>query len=342
MPEASLPLFIQNGYLGVDLFFILSGFILAHVYGPQIEDKHYSHGSFIWARLSRIYPLHITAFLMVFALFLIAKAMHFQIQEQAFRVWQIPYHILLLQAWGFVDSDGWNFPSWSISAEWFAYLTFPISFYVASKFRNVPIMGLIFILGLFMLLYKILAFNGLELTSMTWDGGALRIIPSFLAGAVLWTIGRDIKLNEKTTYIGLAIALIWFIISTAFLKIPYLVWPSLVGIVFFLAETSKYEGNGILGSMLWVYLGEISFAMYMFHLPIDITFYKLIDRIMPNMSLGLSIVIMILAFISVTIFAAISHELIEKKARNFLRKNIPSFLSGRKDVYNDEEVEPIL
>ncbi len=50
---------VQAGNYGVDLFFILSGFVLAHVYGPQVEAKAFSWRSFVWARLARIYPLHL-------------------------------------------------------------------------------------------------------------------------------------------------------------------------------------------------------------------------------------------------------------------------------------------
>lgn len=45
---------VAKGYLGVDLFFILSGFILSHVYLSRWEARTFHYGSFLWARLSRI------------------------------------------------------------------------------------------------------------------------------------------------------------------------------------------------------------------------------------------------------------------------------------------------
>src|ERR1700744_4959496 len=52
--ETPIPI-IEKGYLGVDIFFILSGFILMHVYADR---KEFNYNEFVRARLARIYPLH--------------------------------------------------------------------------------------------------------------------------------------------------------------------------------------------------------------------------------------------------------------------------------------------
>ena len=56
--HAGLPL-ITGGFGGVDVFFVLSGFILSHVYLAQAGEKRFSYGRFLWARVARVYPLHI-------------------------------------------------------------------------------------------------------------------------------------------------------------------------------------------------------------------------------------------------------------------------------------------
>ena len=50
---------IDKGYLGVDLFFILSGFILSHVYVRAWAEGRFPYSSFLWARLARLYPVHL-------------------------------------------------------------------------------------------------------------------------------------------------------------------------------------------------------------------------------------------------------------------------------------------
>src|SRR5471032_1559875 len=56
-----MPALVAHGYLGVELFFVLSGFILCHVYLDQFASGRFRYGGFLWARLARVYPLHIAA-----------------------------------------------------------------------------------------------------------------------------------------------------------------------------------------------------------------------------------------------------------------------------------------
>ena len=144
LDDAFFPNIIKMGYMGVDLFFILSGFVLAHVYGPQFEKEKYSYGSFVWARLARVYPLHLICLLAMIGVWAIGVKIGANFAPKAFDVSQLPFHIALLQAWGTVKSDGWNFPSWSISAEWFAYFTFPTTYFIGLRFKKLPILGLVF------------------------------------------------------------------------------------------------------------------------------------------------------------------------------------------------------
>ena len=338
--EGAAPDVVAFGYMGVDLFFILSGFVLAHVYGPQVEAGNYNHKGFIWARLARIYPLHIIMLIVMIGIWIIGTKLGFSHDASAFDVKQIPFHIALLQAWGFVNSDGWNFPSWSISAEWFAYLTFPISFYLASKFKNSKIGGLIAVSALFLAIYILTALIGkLELTNMTWEGGILRIIPAFMAGVMLWFIGRDIRLGQKAAYAGVFASFLMLFVAMAIFKSPVMIWFMLAAIVFFFAETSKYEKGGICSNKVWVYLGEISFAMYMVHLPVDILTCKGIAKFATAFHEAHHYVCFF-AGITLSLVAAISaHELYEKPIRNFMRKHTPSWIKkGKKPLKPVENV----
>ena len=57
--SADMPTLVAKGYLGVELFFTLSGFILCHVYLDQVAAGRFDFGAFLWARLARVYPLHL-------------------------------------------------------------------------------------------------------------------------------------------------------------------------------------------------------------------------------------------------------------------------------------------
>ena len=51
--------FAGYGFLGVDFFFVLSGFVLAHVYLPKVREQRFDYWSFLVRRIGRIYPLHV-------------------------------------------------------------------------------------------------------------------------------------------------------------------------------------------------------------------------------------------------------------------------------------------
>lgn len=327
-PRAQVPL-INDGSMGVDLFFILSGFILAHVYGPQVEAKTFHWRSFLWARLARVYPLHIACLLAMIILWAAAKLIGAQLQEEAFVVSQIPAHIFLIQAWGVVGSDGWNFPSWSISAEWFAYLTFPVTFAIAALFRKAPIAGVCFPAGLFIVLVAIADGFGFSLIDMTWQGGALRIVPSFLMGIALWMLGRTVSMPAHIAQVGVGTSVVWLIGMTSLNAPPELIWPALAGIVFFLAETSKHQNAAMCASPKWVYLGEISFAAYMVHLPIDIVYYQILERLVGQPQGLVALVAGIFAIVLTWVIAALAHAWIENPARNYMRKHTPKFVTAR-------------
>ena len=53
------PTLVSKGYLGVEVFFVLSGFILSHVYLEAAGEKRFSYRGFLWARIARVYPLHL-------------------------------------------------------------------------------------------------------------------------------------------------------------------------------------------------------------------------------------------------------------------------------------------
>src|SRR5262250_2089877 len=66
---------VADGYLGVDLFFTLSGFILAHVYLTSLEGGRFGYAGFLKNRIARVYPMHLAALAAMIVLFVGATAM---------------------------------------------------------------------------------------------------------------------------------------------------------------------------------------------------------------------------------------------------------------------------
>lgn len=313
---------IAKGYLGVDLFFVLSGFILSHVYLARWEGRAFNYGSFLWARLSRVYPVHLVTLAATIGIWLAAMKLGAGFDPIAFDPAVLPQHLLLIHAWGTTPTVQWNFPSWSISAEWFAYLAFPLAAAGVLAFRRHRGVAVLAALGVFGLVFWLSGPLGREWSELT-QLGALRIIPAFLLGVALYRMGATLSLSAGAAWGGVIAAVLW-IATLATLKASDLfIWPAFGLLILCLAEVSKRAPRGLLGAAALVYLGEVSYAVYMTHLPVDIAWFNLADRIAPDPQGAIVWVIWGGVFAATLIVSVVTYHLVERPARNWLRRHDP-------------------
>lgn len=185
---------LRVGRLGVDLFFALSGFILTHTYltklGPRVTWPASRH--FWWLRLARIWPVHFVM-LNVAGLAVIAQS-KVNGSDASSRDWLNPVdyvkQLLLVHEWGPNPQRGWNYPAWSLSMEWLAYLLFPLLVLALFRFRDkVPTRGLVLLwcLVLVPLLWYGVAYYGDPYYISDW-GSTIRILTEFTAGGLTYLI----------------------------------------------------------------------------------------------------------------------------------------------------------
>jgi peptidoglycan/LPS O-acetylase OafA/YrhL len=124
---------LAKGYLMVDLFFIMSGFIICHVYQEGFKDG-LAPGvirRFIVARFARIYPLHFfTLIVLIIAVAVLNRWSRIDDPKA------IASNFLLLHSFGINKSFTWNVPSWNISSEWWAYMVFPALTFLSIEGAN--------------------------------------------------------------------------------------------------------------------------------------------------------------------------------------------------------------
>jgi peptidoglycan/LPS O-acetylase OafA/YrhL len=122
LPQAQLP-FVGRAYLGVDLFFLLSGFVMAHVYGRLLASNWREHWmQYGRARFARIYPLFAVTTL---TMLLMVTLSQIPLLFVSFSGRSLALQPVLLQQWA--SGLSWNYPSWSISTEAESYVIFVFS-----------------------------------------------------------------------------------------------------------------------------------------------------------------------------------------------------------------------
>lgn len=314
---------VAKGYLGVDLFFILSGFILSHVYLRSVEERRFNYGSFLWARLARIYPVHLVTLAAMAAIWFAAMQLGAEFAGELFDVRLLPQNLALVHAWGTAPTVSWNFPSWSISAEWFAYLLFPVFAASSLVLRRAWALGPALALVLFGGLFLAALAMGVELTNMTAQVGAIRIVPAFMMGVALHRLGLGVTAPAGVAWGGAAGALVWIVTATSSGASDAVTWPALALLIWSLAETSKHGGRNVLAASGLVYLGEVSYAVYMTHLPVDVVYFHALERIAPQLSGAALWAAWGGVFVAILAGSAATYHLVERPARNWLRRHDP-------------------
>ncbi len=313
------PAFVERGYLGVELFFVLSGFILCHVYLPAAERGGFKYGSFLWARIARVYPLHLATLLGVGVLAIGATVAGFSI-DSAILSWQsLPANLLMLHAWGLAPEAGWNHPSWSISAEWFAYLSFPLFAWVALKVKSRPFAAFAGAGALLAVLYAVFPlFAGHTLTSATIAWGALRIVPCFALGCAAYLVWKADVLRDKAQAVGLSALLIAAIAAMAAFGAHDTPLVLTFGALMVSLASLTSTGSKAMTSRIGVYLGEISYAVYMVCVPWKLLFVNAASKLL-GVSEQMPLWLWAVFIVSVVPLAAAAHHLVERPARTALK-----------------------
>ena len=317
---------LNYGYLGVDLFFLLSGFIISYVHQRDAASLSFRLVlRFYGLRLARMYPVHLLTLCGLVVVVLVGPRIGFTpTHPEDFRAVDFVYNLLLVQSWGASDDIHWNFPAWSISCEWFAYLLFPLLALglnrIASKRQAAFWLGAE--MAIFALAYVF--FFRCDLDNK-FDGGNFsqfalaRVCLEFTAGALCYRLAEFIDMRAwPWTAVVLAA-----IIGAALLTTTPARDLAIVGAFALAILASSVPGNlvaRLLSLPPLVYLGEISYSLYMVHVPIRMTLGKLVESRLAVASTA-GAWAMGLGFCLVTIAtAAATYHLVEAPARRWLRR----------------------
>jgi len=252
----------SSGNLAVDGFFVLSGFILCHVYANRLSDfSGRGFLSFLVARIARIYPVHVIVLLAFVPALVVNREFHLPNAVTGFSGLDLGLSLLLLQAWGFINHPAWNSVAWSISAEWFAYLLFPVFLIVIVKSNSMVRVAFVIASSAIALCW--VAFSQREMNGPAglYRSALVMVCANFALGCVVYVVKQS-GIKSKAWVGTLAAGAAIVCASYRWLPLFSLCFAVLI---FALASNGDLL-SGPLSSKAMVYLGETSYSVYMVHL----------------------------------------------------------------------------
>ncbi len=317
---------IVHGYIAVDLFFMMSGFVMALTYRDLFAGGRSVRAmlDFLGRRIARIYPLYLLA--SIAALFIVIHVGLSTRQDQITGA-KILSNLLMIQSWGI--SESYVGPAWSISAEWAAYLAFPLLCGAILFGQRQAALAWSFVAFLFLGLLAelpadtthVVRANGpLDLYDGRNYGAVARCLIEFLLGMMCCRLSRHAGLAGGLARGWVGLALLGSI--GALLAVPGSDIMIVPLIALLLVSLARDEGPvaEALGSPICRWLGAISYSVYLFHTTVEAVAEPSIRRAVEAADLPDAKGVEVACLLGVVLpVATLSYWLIEKPGRSLLR-----------------------
>ncbi len=336
----SLKPILDCGAQGVDLFFILSGFVLTWNYLDRMGDSWSTKATlhFLWLRLARVWPLylvtlHLAALWIIFTL----NVGDFPSTE-AGTLTATSYirQLVMVQLWfqPFFDGSSWDGPAWSISAEWLAYLLFGLLVLAvfrierATRARGLLLLAVAASLPPVLLL---MASGGQFYTPWSW---LPRVVLQFTAGALACAAVRKLRPTDRVRR-GAGFASVVLIAAIVGALYWFNAHPiptirddfGLVDVAFMPLVVALAIGTGtlpaLLSTRLLVYGGQVSFGLYMVHELVHTAWLWIMAQYQITMVPSLNAKLVFVGLIAVAVVLAILlFHIVEEPARMWMRRMV--------------------
>lgn len=320
-----------KGWLGVDLFFVLSGFVISYVYASQMESWDWERTrKFLLLRLARVYPAHAATTLLLIPLYIAGAALlGYRSPHDDFSLLKLFYSLALLHGWGIPNSLGWNNVSWSVSSEWFAYLTFPVLTLAVGRVRRLWA-NVLLIAAVFAVMFGFaLLLNGGQKYMLDQQYTLLRVSSEFLIGSLAYNAFR--ALPPDLTLDGWMLLTLVAILGLSAMNAPALADGLLVVLFVVLVLSLSHAGRfgaSTFGSRPAVYLGDISYSIYLIHPTVLIIISRSVKHFIGAPTTGEFLLIVAAYLVAVVASAHVLYRFVEQPARAYLRRRWAGATAG--------------
>ena len=313
----------------VDFFFVLSGFVLAMVYGLPSQQGGFAR--FIGQRLSRVYPLYA---LVTLACFLLARNGQPLYGEPNQSWLALLANLLMVQFWGW-PTDSLAAPGWSISVEWAANLLFPLLAVAMLHWRLPRSVLLLGLLAALSAVSEVIATQEYWDTAMLVQAGWFRLpqpivagLVEFMAGMLCWRMRCQTRWPQRLGNPALLAILL-----------AMLLWIGLAALDIYFAALScllilgaSYQRGAVaraLGSPVLHWLGLISFSVYLVHVPMALLVPWMRDALSAAGAPHAFTLANALVMALVLPVATLTYRGIERPAQRWLRQRFSGAQPGR-------------
>lgn len=270
---------IPGGFLGVDIFFVISGYLISSLIISNLNKDHFSFKDFYLNRARRLFP---NLFLMIFLVSLVFSffLLPFELKQYSTSVFYSLTFISNIFFWSelnYFDSNAFNFPllhTWSLGIEEQFYLFFPLILFFVFRFQY------FFLIILFLFISSILVSeyysyygpqgNFYLIVTRAWE-----LIAGYIASHLYGLNNKFIK-NRYVSNLSLVVLLVCFFVFDSNFRHPSFLTliPIICTVLLIVNDDKNSMSNIILNNKFLVFFGLISYSLYLWHYPI-ISFFHI-------------------------------------------------------------------
>ncbi|MEO7318234.1 MAG: acyltransferase [Chthoniobacteraceae bacterium] len=315
VPSLKLPLiFFEWHSLAVDLFFMLSGFVLLHVYAAKFASGRRG----LWkpyyaARFARIVPLYLATLLSSLAIFAAGSVVVGRWPSNL--TWPVvTTNLFLLQGWPGFFHMSINIPSWSLSVEVFCYIVaMPLALFLHRRMSRGWSLPIIILLLVSWRIHLPIADSG-------WIG-LLRGVTGFFVGALLQQF-YQVTSNETVIATTTTAAVLFMVLQslaawggfTSFL--PVFTFPFLIQ---GLASSARSIVHDFFRSRFMLWLGDLSYSVYLWQGPFFLATHIVIRPHLVPMPAYVRVAWIVFEFTFALGLSHLSYHRLELPMRRWLR-----------------------
>lgn len=314
---------LKEGYIGVTFFFVLSGFILSYTYHERISGKEIALKTFLVKRIARIYPMHLLTFCVMIPLIIRETPDYSLIDFMKHTV----VNAFLFQSFIPLESYYFSFngPSWSLSVEMFFYVLFPL---MVVGLHRLPIKRAGSMLAVAMLIIPVLMIMvGETFQHFLFDINPLARLVDFAIGMFIFRVFEEVRLkNIDLNYsffewASILVMIFFFVlhkyVPQVFRYSAYYWIP--ISLIIFIFAFQKGIVSSIFSHRALVWLGELSFGFYMWHM---VVMRYLIAVNFKFFNFNNSFLLLFIVFLTTVILSYGSFILFERPIIEYVRKKL--------------------